>query len=130
MPPLLSIRTAQALLATQSIRPSQKHFVFHSSFANKHSMILLVKQPINYEYAHFYFAIRQKTTVKTKDARKIQYNQCHHQYHTSAAHLSIWCTYVPFFPNRYCLYISSNSSLPILSTPCEHYKFFRFTKTV
>ena len=67
-------------------------------------MILLVKQPINHEHTHFYCAISQKTTAKTKDTRQIQYNQCHHQYHTSPVHLSIWCTYVPFSPHhRYCI---------------------------
>ena len=35
MPPL-SIRTAQVLPATQTIRPLQFFFVFHFSFANKH----------------------------------------------------------------------------------------------
>ena len=87
-------------------------------------MILLVKQPINHEYAHFYFAISQKTTTaKTKDTRKIQHNQCHHQYHTSAVHLAIWCNYVPFSPHRYCMCISSTSSLLVSSTPEKHYNF-------
>ena len=85
-------------------------------------MIPLVEQPIDHEYAHFYFAISQKTTAKTKDSRKIQYNQCHHQYHTLAVHLSIWCTYVPFSPHRYCMYISSTSSLLVSSTPGKHYQ--------
>ena len=51
-------------------------------------VMLLVKQPINHENAHLYFAINQKTTAKTKDTREIQYYQCYHQYHTSAVHLS------------------------------------------
>ena len=72
MPPL-SIRTAQALPATQTIRPSQKHFVFHSSYANKHSQNDTVgKTTNNHEYAHLHFAINQKTTAKIKDTRKIQ----------------------------------------------------------
>ena len=86
-------------------------------------MIPLVKQPINHEYAHFYFAISQKTTAKTKDTRKSQYNQCHHQYHASAVRLSIGCTYAPSSPNRYCVYISSTSSLLVPSTPAKHYNF-------
>ena len=79
-------------------------------------MIPLVKQPIDHEYAHFYFATSQKTTAKTKNTRKIPHSQCHHQYHTSAAHLLIWCTYVPFSPHRYSMYISSTSSLLVSST--------------
>ena len=40
------------------------------------AMIPWVRQPINHEYAHFYFAI-SKTTAKTNDSRKVQYsNQC------------------------------------------------------
>ena len=124
----------------EQLKPSQLRKLFDhrkniSCFApplrtSIRKMILLVKQPINHEYAHLYFAINQKNTAKTTDTCKIQYNQCHHQHHTSAAHLSRWCTYVPFSPNRYCMYISSTSPLLVLSTPEKHYKFFGFTKTV
>ena len=82
MPPL-SIRTAQALSATQTIRPSRKNSCSAPPLRTRiRKVILLVKQLINHEHAHLYFVINQKITAKTKDTRKIQYNQCHHQYHT------------------------------------------------
>ena len=85
----LSIRRAQTLSATQTIRPSQKHFMFCSSFANKHSQNDTVgKTTINHEYAHFYFAIDQKTTAKTKEAAKLNKISAHinnvHQRYTSS----------------------------------------------
>ena len=132
MPPL-SIRTAQALSATQTIRSSQKHFVFRSFFANKHSQNdIVVKQPINHEYAHLYFAINQKTTAKTKYTRKIQYNQCHHEYHTSSDNTSQGAPTYPFL--QIVIVCISAPLVPFWS--CLHqrnttrYKFFGFTKTV
>ena len=120
MPPL-SIRTAQPLPATQTIRSSQKHFVFHSSsIANKYSQNDTVGG--------------RTTSLSWKCPpllSKIQFNQCHHQHHTSTdqynskgaptypfLQIVTVCISVPPVPYWSCLYQK------------KRYKFCGFTKTV
>ena len=80
------------------------------------AIILVVKQPINHEYAPLYFAISQKTTAKTNDTRIIQYNQCLsintiHQRYTSQygapmypfLQIDIVRISAPSVPSWYCL---------------------------
>ena len=127
--PALSIRTAQAPSATQTIRPSQKHFIFRSSFANKHSQNNDVfNQSIMNMPTSILQSIRRLLPKQKIPAKFNTISATINTIHNQITPLKV--PYVPFSPNRYRMYISSTSSLLVLSTPEKHYKFFGCTKTV